>query len=332
MRGLRIISAGELRANVCFEDLIEPVSTAFQQSSAGLAENGLIVMFPAARPDLGDVYVKAGALRGHAVFVVKVSPWFAANRDRGDGQGGFVAVFDTNTGRTLAILVDEHYLSDIRTAAAGALAARAFAPDHVRTAAVLGSGTQAYWQPQALYRERPFHTLVVWGRDSQKAEALTARLQPELPNVEMRVSTDLEATVRGADVLITATSSVHPLIRGEWLRKGQLITAIGADDPTKCELDVATLARARVFVDSLDATAANGDIHRAIQRGAYSLSQVAGEIGEVLAGRLPPRNSRDDITIAKFVGLGVQDLVAAETALEALKAPRTRPGTGRARS
>ncbi len=154
-RGIRIIDAESIRASVTFEDLIEPVSRAFEESSAGLADNGLIVMFPAERRELGDVYVKTGSLRGHDVYIVKVSPWFSSNVESGQPQGGFVGVFDSRTGRTLALLNEEHYLSDIRTAAAGAVAARMLAPSAVGTAAVLGAGVQAYWQPLALYQGAP---------------------------------------------------------------------------------------------------------------------------------------------------------------------------------
>ena len=148
----RFIDAETIRASVTFEDLVEPVSRAFAESSAGFADNGMVVMYPAQRRELGDVYVKTGTLRGHDVYIVKVSPWFSANAERGQPQGGFVGVFDSATGRTLALLHDEHYLSDIRTAAAGAVAARILAPQAIDTAAVLGAGVQAYWQPLALYR------------------------------------------------------------------------------------------------------------------------------------------------------------------------------------
>jgi ornithine cyclodeaminase/alanine dehydrogenase-like protein (mu-crystallin family) len=314
----RIIGAQNIRASVCFEDLIEPVSRAFAETSAGLADNGLIVMFPAERSELGDVYVKTGTLRGHDVYIVKVSPWFSSNVERGEPQGGFVAVFDCNTGQTLAMLNDEHYLSDIRTAAAGAVAARMLAPSYVRTAAVLGAGVQAYWQPLALHRERPFETLLIWARDGHKAEDLKARLSEKLPDVEIRCSSDIENTVRSADVLITATLARDPIVRGEWLRKGMHITAVGADDATKCELDATALHRARVFVDTRETAEANGDVHRAIRAGGYSIEELSGELGEVISGQNPGRTSDDDITIAKFVGIGAQDLVAAEMTLAKL--------------
>ncbi len=313
--GLPVIDAATLRERVGFADLIEPVAAAFRDSSAGQAENGLIILFPAETREAGDVYIKAGALRGHRVFVTKVSPWFARNVAERRPQGGFIAVFDSSTGHTLAILDEQHYLSDIRTAAAGALAARYLCPPRVETAAVLGSGTQAYWQTLALHRERPFTQLTIWARDIGKAEILRTRLGPRLPSVHLAVTADRESTVRQADAVITATAAREPLVRGEWLRAGQHIAAVGADDLTKCELDGAALRKARVFVDSVPLAEHNGDVRHAIQNDGYSINLLAGEIGDVVSGRLQGRGSAGDITIAKFVGVGAQDLAAAEVAL-----------------
>jgi ornithine cyclodeaminase/alanine dehydrogenase-like protein (mu-crystallin family) len=318
MSALRIVDAAELRAHVSFHDLIEPVATAFKESSAGLGDNGLVAMFPLQHRDRGDVYVKTGTLRGHSIYIVKVSPWFAINVETGSAQGGFIGVFDSQTGRTLAILNEEHYLSDIRTAAAGALAARLLAPREVRTASVLGAGVQAYWQVMALHRERSFDTLIVWARNTDKAAALKTRLAHELPSVSIFVEQGIEDAVRRADVVICATLSREPLVHGDWLHDGQHITAVGADDPSKCELDVSVLRKSRIFVDSVSTNAANGDIHRAITSGRYAVSDIGGEIGELLAGAKPGRISDRDITVAKFVGIGVQDLAAAEVSLQKL--------------
>ncbi|MBP1819643.1 hypothetical protein [Mycobacterium sp. OAE908] len=312
------ISASDIRACVGFEDLIEPVSRAFEESSAGLADNGLVVMFPAETRELGDVYVKTGTLRGHGVYIVKVSPWFNANVESGSPQGGFVGVFDSKTGRTIALLNDEHYLSDVRTAAAGALAARLLAPSAVQTVAVLGAGVQAYWQPLALYGERPFSNLLIWARNSQKAQQLKARLSGRLPGVDIRCESDIEEAVRSADVLITATQAREPLVQGAWLHPGMHITAVGADDATKCELDSTALRHARVFVDTRESAAANGDVHRAMCSGRYALEELSGELGEVISGKTAGRTSENDVTIAKFVGIGAQDLVAAEVTLAKL--------------
>lgn len=320
-----MVTADELRGAVRFSDLVEPVARAFQASSAGDADNGLVVILPADRRTDGDVLVKTGTLRGHPVYIVKVAPWFEVNVKQGRPQGGLLAVFDSRTGRTLAVLEDEHYLSDIRTAAAGSVAARILAPAVVGTALVIGSGVQAYWQPQALYRERPFRTLLLWARSNDKAIALAGRLADALPEVDLCVVSDIEAAVRRADVLLTTTQARDPLVRGAWLRSGQHVTAIGADDETKCELDSQALRRARVFVDARDVASATGEVFRAVQAGDYALADLAGEIGEVLAGAVPGRTSETDITIATFAGLGVQDLVTAEVVLPALGIP-TDPG------
>lgn len=320
MNATTVVTAAQLRAAVHFPDLIEPVAQAFQASSAGHADSGLIVMFPAEQPEAGDVYVKSGTLRGHRIYIIKISPWFATNVAEQRSQGGFIAVFDTRTGHTLALLEDEHYLSDIRTAAAGAVAARTLAPAQVDTALVVGSGVQAYWQPQALHRERPYRKLLAWARDPDKATALTARLASALPDVDIEVVHDLEPAVRRADVLLTTTQAREPLIHGDWLHPGQHITAIGADDATKCELDATVLHRARVYVDARDTARDTGEVHRAIRTGQYTLDDLAGELGHVLAGTTPARTSADDITVATLAGLGVQDLVAAEVALQKLDA------------
>lgn len=314
-----IITGETLRACVFFQDLIEPVARVFQEFSNGQAEAGFVSMFPAEQPELGDVYVKTGCIKGHAIYIVKVSPWFAANITAGHPQGGFIAVFDVQTGHTKAILAEEHYLSDIRTAAAGALAARTLAPPVVRTAAVIGTGVQAFWQPQALYVERPFAKLLIWGRDAAKARQLAERLRPLLPHVTIAAETDLESVVRASDVLITATLAREPLVKGEWLHPGQHITAVGADDRTKCELDAGCLRCAdRLIVDSIESSRNNGEVFRHLAQGNIQPELVHGEIGSVLSNTLAGRRTDDEITIAKFIGLGVQDLAAAEVSLAKL--------------
>jgi ornithine cyclodeaminase/alanine dehydrogenase-like protein (mu-crystallin family) len=320
---VQMVDAARLRALVGFEDLIEPVSRAFQDFSAGLAQSGIVIMYPGSDPALGDAYVKTGCIRGHSHYLVKVSPWFALNRDLAQPQGGFVAVFDYATGHTAAIFNDEHYLSDIRTAAAGALAARVLAPKSVRVAGILGTGVQAYWQARALFSERKFERLLIWGRDREKALGLKGQLAPWLPGVEIEVIGNVKEVVEAAEVLVTATTAREPIVRGEWLRPGQHITAVGADDNTKCELDAECVKRAnRLIVDSRESARDYGEVHRWLKQGALRIEDIHGELGEVLAGMVPGRRSSEEITIAKLVGIGVQDLAAAEVSIDKLKQSR----------
>jgi len=136
--------------------------------------------------------------------------------------------------------------------------------------------------------------------------------------VEIRVVDEIEQAVRGADVLIIATLAREPIVGGQWLKPGQYVTAIGADGATKCDLDALALRPARVIGDDRQAALAYGDVHRAIGQGGYEAAAIAGEIGYGLAGR----SRADEITIAKPVSLGVQDLAAAQVAVETLSAER----------
>jgi ornithine cyclodeaminase len=319
-----VVAAPDIRRAVRTEDLVEPMARAFVASSTGLADNGLIVMTPAQSRDKGDVYVKTATLDESPVFIVKASPWFAANAARGLPQGGFVAVLDSATGHTVAYLHDDHLLSDLRTAAAGSVVAQALAPARVETALVVGSGVQAFLQPQALHRVRPFSTLLIWARDSARAVVLAGRLAEELPGVAVQVVSDLEAAVRRSEVVVTTTAAREPLVHGRWLRPGQHITAIGADDETKSELDAEALRRARVFVDARATAVATGEVHRAIGQGLYAEADIAGEIGEVLTGSVLGRTSDGDITVATLAGLGAQDLLAAQVVLQLLGIPARR--------
>ena len=308
---IRTIGATQVRRMLSLDELIEPVSQALQLDSEGLAETGLIVMYPQADRDQGDVFVKTGVITGAPIHVVKIAPWFAVNSRRGQRQGGFVAVLDSTTGHSLFLIDDRHFISDIRTAAAGALAARVLAPAVVNVAGVIGAGVQAYWQVIALYRERPFARLAIWARDRSRADQLARRIRKDLPAVAIDFAANAERLVRASDVVITATGSREPLVFGEWLRPGQHITAVGADDPAKCELDATVLQRATVIVDEVGEATANGDLHRAIGLGLYRRRDIKGELGAVLSGKLPGRSSPEEITVAKLVGLGAQDVAAA---------------------
>jgi ornithine cyclodeaminase len=313
-----LIRANELRREIGFADLIEPMARAFAMSSSGEAQSGFLTLYPAEDPAAGDVYVKTGVLKDAPVFIVKVAPWFKANAERGIPQGGLISFFDGATGRIRALVDDEHYLSDIRTAAAGALAARLLAPPTVRTAAVLGAGVQAYWQSRALHYVRPYRRLVIWARNHDSARKLQTLLAEHLGEVEMLVAASAREAVAEAEVIITATGSREPIVEGEWLQPGQHITAVGADDPGKCEVGADALRRARLFVDCRATAAENGDVHRAISTGQYAVTDIAGELGELVAGKIQGRTASDQITIAKLVGIGAQDVAVAQTVLERL--------------
>ncbi|MDQ0577996.1 hypothetical protein [Streptomyces rishiriensis] len=167
--------------------------------------------------------------------------------------------------------------------------------------------------------ELPLREVRVWGRRASHAQSLAAALHARRPDLRVIGVDSAQAAFDGADVVVTATSSTEPLVHASWLTPGVHINAVGADDPTKAELTCESLRRAdRIVVDSRELTAVHGDLSRLVEVDR----RLNAELGEVLAGSAPGRKNDEEITICKLIGLGVQDLAAAEVALNMLGAPR----------
>jgi ornithine cyclodeaminase len=301
---MKVISADRLRGAIAPIDLVEPMRDAFIAVSAGRVQTtfGLLDL------DDGDVHVKASSAPGDPHYVVKVASWVPSNAARGrPAAAGAILVCSAGTGAPEALLVDEHHLTDSRTAAAGALASHTLAARDARTVAVLGTGVQARLQVTTLAALRPLERVTVWGRRREAAEALARYL-------DAAVAGSAREAVESADIVITATASREPIVEADWLRPGQHVTALGADDDRKRELAAACFGRAdRVVVDSRAQTCATAEL----AAGPVGADAVA-ELGEVLAGRAPGRTRDDEITIAKLTGVAAQDLAAARVALERL--------------
>lgn len=318
-----IIGPDEVRRLVGLDDLIDPVAEAFRAASQGTTQDEIVTMYPAPTIEEGDVYVKTSCRQGADHLVVKVSPWFAANVDAALPQGGFSALLDATNGHTVALIDDQHHLSDLRTAAAGALVIRLLAPSRAGKLAIVGTGVQAYWQAIAAVRERPIDKVTVWGRTPQHADSLQRRLRQDLTGPEITTAADLAETVHGADIVITATSARTPIISAPWLRVGQLVVSIGSDDATKAELHPDCLAAADlVVVDRRDAAHRFGNVHRAITDRVLGPTPPLVELGELLDQPEPPRRA-DVLTIATLVGIGAQDLAAASVLTERWSAATT---------
>ncbi len=319
LAGCMLVGPDTLRRLVGFESLIEPVAEALAAFSRGLGEAPVALFAP--RGADGDVHVKAAWLPGHPLFTVKVGTWFAAKAAGGrPSAGGLIAAFDAESGDLRALLRDDHHLSDVRTAAAGSLAASLLARPDSRVLGVMGSGVQAYLQILAAAHVLPVLGLVrLWGRTAGRVDKLRAAVAARRPDLQVEIVQDASAAVLGADVLITATSSREPLVHVDWVGPGLHVTAVGADDAVKCELSPDLLARAdRIIVDSRDLALRLGDVRYAIGAGVMGPEAITGELGAVVAGTIRRRKNGHEITVAKLVGLGVQDLVAVEAALAAV--------------
>lgn len=299
---LIVLREHEIRSLLDPASCIAAVEQAFTAYATGGAElPGVIHLdVPEHR---GEIHVKAGHLHGGNWYACKFASGFAGKND------GVVLTFDARTGAVAGILFDGGYLTDLRTAAAGAVAARHLALPVVRRIAVIGTGIQSRLQPALITSVRPFGSVRVWGRRREAAENVAEE-------IHATVDDTVEAAVDGAEIIITTTASRSPLVRAEWITKGALVIAVGSDGPHKQELHVDVLARAdRVVADSLPQCARLGEIHHAIDAGALSPDAVT-ELGQITAGRAQGRRDATETIVCDLTGVGVQDVAAASLVMQ----------------
>ncbi len=324
-RPVRLLLEPEIRELIGPRQALREVRDAFARLGRGEATlPGVIALdMPGAT---GETHVKAAYLHGAPSFVLKAASSFPGNARDGKSPGsGVMLVFDAATGFLEAVLFDNGYLTDLRTAAAGALAADLLANPLVTQVGVLGCGVQARGQLEALMLVRKPKRVFVWGRSEERAAAYAREMQERL-GVPVEVVGNVYQAVEGSEVLITATPATDPLVREDWVMKGTHITAVGADAPGKQEVFAQVLAKAdRVVADSLAQCLRFGEIHHAVESGLLKPEDVYGELGELAAGTKPGRERLDEITVADLTGVGIQDAaVAGYVAAEAARTGRGR--------
>jgi ornithine cyclodeaminase len=310
-----IIDEAALRRVITPQIAVDAIRDAFRADGEGRAHVPAVINLevPARR---GEFHVKTALIDGVPHVAVKIASGFYDNPAKGLPSGsGLMAVFDATTGLPVALLLDNGFLTDIRTGAAGAVAADTLAPLSVSTVGVLGSGLQARHQIRCLRCVRTFSRVVAWSPDRARLDAYVRELRGE--GFDARAAATPEAVCREAEVLVTATPSRTPLVRAEWLRPGQHVTALGSDSPGKQELDAACLERAElVVVDRLTQCAAFGELRHALDAGLFRPDRVHAELGEVVAGVKPGRTTAAQITIADLTGVGFQDTAIASRAID----------------
>ena len=310
---MQTIDETALRAVVTPAVAVDAMREAFRADGEGRAHVPAVINLdvPAHR---GEFHVKTALIEGVPHVAVKIASGFYDNPSKGLPSGsGLMAVFDAATGLPAALLLDNGFLTDIRTGAAGAIAADVLAPPRITTVGVIGSGLQARYQVRCLRVVRSFSRIVAWSPSAAHVDAYCAEMRAD--GYEARAVATPEEVCREADVIITATPSKQPLIRSEWLRPGHHVTALGSDSPGKQELDAACLALADlVVVDRMTQCAAFGELRHAIDAGLPP-PRVHAELGEVVAGMKPGRTSSDQITIADLTGVGFQDTAIASRAI-----------------
>ena len=279
-----------------------------------------VAMPPVLRLDLpaqnGEVDVKTAWLPRFDSFAIKVSPGFFNNPTLGlPSLNGLMLVLSAKTGLTEAVLLDNGYLTAVRTAAAGAVAARWLAKQQTPQVAVLGAGEQARLQLQALMLVRRVEHVRVWARNASNAQRFAEETAAKL-GVRCEAARDVAHALAEADVAITTTPSRTPLIEAKHLHAGLHITAMGSDAEHKNEIAPAALAAARYVCDRVQQTRVLGELHHALAARAVKADAGIAELGEVIAGKAVGRTSDADVTLCDLTGTGAQDTAIAALALQ----------------
>ncbi|WP_439521267.1 cyclodeaminase [Marivita sp.] len=310
-RDIRIVAEAELRRVVKLDlGTIDVIEQAFAALSSGK-----VVMPPILSMEFveanGEVDVKTAYIPGLDGFAIKVSPGFFDNPKIGlPSLNGLMILFSAKTGLVEAVFLDNGYLTDIRTAAAGAVAARHLAPETVTVAGVIGTGVQARLQMQAAHLVRPFSRLLVHGRNPDKAADCAADLGRAL-GIEVEVVADPADLVAQSQLVVTTTPSRLPILSAQWLHPGLHITAMGSDQAGKVEIDPAALVAADLYVcDRVSQCAVSGELEAALAAGLMTDLQPS-ELGDIITGQALGRRSAADVTICDLTGTGAQDTAIA---------------------
>ena len=307
-----IIEEDALRAVMTPDRAVAAMREAFRADGEGRTVVPPVINLdvPGAR---GEFHVKTAHIAGVPHVAVKIASGFYDNPAKGLPSGsGLMALFDAATGLPVALLLDNGFLTDVRTGAAGALAADYLARGTIGTVGVIGSGVQARHQVRSLRVVRSFERIAAWSPNRARLDAYCTEMSAE--GYEVVAAESVESVCAEADVLITATPSREPLVRAEWLREGMHVTALGSDSPGKRELDPACLGRADlVVVDRYSQCAAFGELKHALDAGVLVASSVV-ELGRLVSGEVRGRTTDVQITVADLTGVGFQDTAIASAA------------------
>lgn len=309
---VRILIESEIRECLAMDlDAMEAVAEGFSKLAQGAA-----TVPPVMRIDIpaheGEVDVKTAYLHGLDHFAIKIAAGFFKNYQLGLPTGsGMMVIISARTGRAEAFLLDNGYLTDVRTGLAGALAAQYLAPQQVETVGVIGSGMQARYQMRALKLVRDYQRLLIYGIVPEEVEKYVAEMSREL-GVEVIAAQSAEEVVRQSQIVVTTTPSAAPYLKAAWLHPGLHITCMGADSENKQECEADVFARVdRICCDRKAQSFRLGELHHALEAGILTQDSEVTELGELTSGMKPGRQREDEITVCDLTGVGVQDTAIA---------------------
>ena len=310
-----ILNSAEIKECVQFNaELIPIIEDAFKSLSLGKT-----VMPPILRVDIekyhGESDVKAAYIEGLDSFAVKVASGFFNNPKLGlPSSNGLMILLDSQTGVIKSVLLDKGYLTDVRTAIAGAIASKYLSNPESSTVAIIGTGIQARMQLEALTLVREIKNVNVWSRDIKKTHAYIEDVSKNI-NLNFTAFDNTNEVVNNADILITTTPSKKPLVDYSSLPKGIHITAMGSDAEEKNELEPDIIKNCDVYVpDSQAQTSILGELNHAIKNNLIKSDMIFNDLGKIIINPELGRKNNDDITVADLTGTGVQDTAIARYA------------------
>ena len=309
-----ILNSNEIKKCISLDKELIPI---IEEAFKNLAQ-GKVIMPPILRLDIekhhGESDVKTAYIEGLDSYAIKVASGFFNNPKLGlPSSNGLMILLDSKTGIIKSILLDNGYLTDIRTAIAGAIAAKYLSNSDSKKAGIIGAGMQAKLQLEALTLVRNIDTAFIWARKTHKLNEFIKETKDL--NINIKTCHSPEEVVEQSEILVTATPSKSPIIKNEWLKKGLHITAMGSDSEQKNELDPLIIKNCDLYIpDSLSQTKILGELHHAIKYNLVSSNKHYNELGNVILDPSLGRKSKEDITVCDLTGTGIQDTaIARET-------------------
>jgi ornithine cyclodeaminase len=307
---MKIIDLTQIKAILPTIDILPAIEAGFITYSKGQAIIPPIGELLFTDPP-GDVHIKYGYIEGDDYYVVKIASGFYQNPKLNlSSSHGLMLVFDRKTGYPISILLDEGYLTDVRTAVAGAIVAKALAPKVVKGIGIVGTGGQAKLQLHYLHKVVSCPYILVFGRDHNKLVCFQKEMQEK--GIKVQITQKIEEITAKCNLIVTTTSSSMPVLHAHQLSPGTHITAVGADTAHKQELEEAIFKKADLIVaDSIEQCTQRGDISHALRAGVIAENEII-EFGNILAGTAQGRIHDDQITVADLTGIAVQDIQIAK--------------------
>jgi alanine dehydrogenase len=305
-----LLSESQVQSLIDIDELISTLEKAHIQYSSGNAVMPVRLVVPLPQIQ-GRITSMPGFLNEDKALGIKVVTYFHENpRQNLPAILGTIMLFSADTGKMIAVM-DGNYITAIRTACASAMATKPLANAETPVMGILGAGVQARAHIEALTRVRRIERIKIYSPSGASAAAIKKDMNVSTKS-GIDVARSAEDAVRDSDLLVTASTAKEPIVKSEWLKAGVHINAVGSHRPDYREIGGATIAGAKVVVDSREAIMAEcGDILLAIQENLISEKHIHGEIGEVLAGTKPGRSSASEVTIYKSVGIAIQDVATA---------------------